>query len=124
VAFGFGTVFACIYWTLTTQGEIAQVFDRAPRDSFATDISEDVRKVLPIGVHLPDVRRVLQANLFTCRQSLLAEPRKIWICQRQAYRFGKLVTLKAPTETWFLEFECDQQLASCTILRLSAEILG
>jgi hypothetical protein len=106
------------YWTTNNEGPIARAFYDTPRDSFGSDTSQTILKVLPAGMHHPDIERTFASDGFDCHRSQLLTGRQLWTCQRRAVRLNGLPN----NERWVVEFECKAGLAPCTIEKLHAEV--
>jgi hypothetical protein len=101
------------------QGPVEAAFRSARRDSFGTDITEDIAPALPLGRHSDDIVSYVERNGFMCNNSQLSPNAKIWICQRRAWVWRDLGPKQ---ERWVLEFECDPKLAYCTMIKHFGEI--
>ncbi|HEX8663451.1 MAG TPA: hypothetical protein VF744_05425 [Beijerinckiaceae bacterium] len=108
---------AAIALSLRYRGPLETAFHEAPRDSFGTDVTEDVARALPLGTHAPQAVQYVEENGFMCHRSELAGDRQLWTCQRRAFRLGRI-----GYERWTLEFECDRRLAPCTMIKHRAAV--
>ncbi len=106
------------YGSFSDRGPIARAFYEAPRDSFGAEVSQQLRKVVPTGVHHTNIAQTFASEGFDCHRSRLLPERQLWTCQRRTLRLNGLPN----SEKWVVEFECDSSLALCTVTRLHAEV--
>jgi hypothetical protein len=114
---------AGLVYCSSDRGRIVDAYDSAWRDSFGTDLTNEVALALALrpNRHSSDIVPVLESNGFMCFQSKIITERSIWNCQRRALR-PRLLGSGRSLEHWVLEFECDKALAHCTIINYRATI--
>jgi hypothetical protein len=106
------------YGNFSDRGPIARAFYETPKDSFGADVSPQLLKAVPAGVHHANIAQTFTKEGFDCHRSQLLPERQLWTCQRRTLRFNGL----PHNEKWVVEFECDSSLAPCTVTKLHAEV--
>lgn len=99
--------------------EISEAFRHAWRDSFGTDVADDLAKVLQIDHLYEDFVYRLEWDGFNCTLSQLNSASHHFICTRHAWSFHALLPQR---ERWTLEVLCASRSAGCRVKQLYASI--
>lgn len=95
------------------RGKLDDAFREASRDSFGTDVTDDIAKALPRNSE--DVTAFARSSGFTCDRSSFVQDRAIWLCSRYAWGFFDPTFLKR--ERWVFEVECKETRPPCAVAR-------
>lgn len=114
-AIWFGAVlFGSMAWAFSGErGKLDAAFREAWRDSFGTDVTDEIAKALPSRDE--DVVALARASDFTCDRNSLVEGRVVWLCSRFAWGFFDPPFLKR--ERWVFEVECKETRPPCEVAR-------
>lgn len=95
------------------RGKLDVAFREAWRDSFGTDVTNEIAKELPRNGE--DAIAFARASRFICDRSSLVENRLVWLCSRYAWGFFDPPLLKR--ERWLFEVECKEARPPCVAVR-------
>ncbi|WNJ88937.1 hypothetical protein [Bosea sp. 685] len=101
-----------IVWASSQErGKLDEAYRAAWRDSFGTDVTDDIAKALHRNGE--DVIAFAQSSGFTCDRSSYVQDRAIWLCSRYAWGFFDPPFLKR--ERWVFEVECKEIRPLCAV---------
>ncbi|WP_175493811.1 hypothetical protein [Microvirga guangxiensis] len=108
--FGALILLSLIGLRLFDRGPLITAYDEAWRDSFGTNVTEDVAAALPLDKSAREMMQFVESNGFACKRSELLQDFGFHICQRRRLRVR---LLSFAYEKWVLEFECRAKLPRC-----------